>query len=238
MYRSWKDYSIRHRGNKNLNDSAALLHTIFKNAVVPEQCFIELSKHPTLVCLSRAPFLDEIQATHHHDSVTSSVAQTKAYHYGLVGFGQQANAVRIDVEKHFIQSSTNVKIPAYDDLIDCTTKDEIIAVVGSDKKEKLDSYVVLPPVLASEIFEEEDWDAANIFLKFVKKIKKIRKVHDQNVEDIEEELENVSLDDDDIGNIEVETDENDEERDDEPIKEVLSGHTFSLGHCGQGQSSS
>ena len=185
MYRSWTDYLIRHKSNKDLNDNTALLQTIFKNVVVPEQCFIELTKHPNLICLSRAPFTDEIQATYHHASFSSSITQKQAYHYGLVGFGQQANAVRINVEKHFIQSSTNVKIPTYEELINCATKEEIQAATVSDKKEKLDSYVVLPPVLASEIFEEEDWEAANIFCKFVTKIKKLRKVSDKKAEDIE-----------------------------------------------------
>ena len=223
MYRSWKDYLIRHKGNKDLNENAALIQTIFNNATIPEQCFLELSNHPNLVCLSRAPFIDEIQATYHHASVTSSIAQTKAYNYGLVGFGTQANAVRITVNKHFVQSASKVKIPSYATLVGCGSKNDIASAVTGDKKEKLDSYVVLPPVLASEIFDEDDWEAANIFCKFVKKIKKLRKVQPGAIEDLEEEMEILSMDDDDIGNVEVDegdsVDTSSNEKEDETLEE-------------------
>ena len=124
-YRSWKDYLYRHKSNKDLNENADILHQRLKACTTPELCFGELAKQKTVVCLTRSPFSEEIQATFNHETVSTSLQQTGPTYYGLRGFGKRAKAVRLNIARHF-KRTTEKKIPSYEDLLECKNKDEVI----------------------------------------------------------------------------------------------------------------
>ena len=116
MYTSWKHYLTRHPNNRYINDNAGLLQQKFSNCTTPESCFTELTKLKQIICLSRIPLTEDIQATFYHDAVSTSIAQTIPYHFALTGFGKSARAVRLNITQHFSQSRA-AKIPPYGELI-------------------------------------------------------------------------------------------------------------------------
>ena len=208
MYRSWKDHLIRHKGNKDLNKNASLLQQKFPPSTTPDKVFTELIKHKSIVCTSRAPLSEEVQLTFHHDAVTASITQTTPFHYGLMGFGARAKAVRLNINQHFFQTLSTHKVPSFKDLLNCTSREEILAVNTSDEKKKLQFFAALPPCLSHELLDEDNLEAANILCKFVSKIKSMRTKEDDEASESElideDDLGNVEVEDDDLGNVEVE----------------------------------
>lgn len=185
-FSSWKHYITRHPNNKDINDNAGLLQQKFSTCTTPEATLNELIRLKHLICLSRIPLTEELQATFHHDAVSTSIAQTTPYFFALTGFGDQARAVRISVTQQFSQSRA-VKVPPYVDLMSCSSRDEILQAQISDPSRKLYSYAILPPCLAECVIDSDDWDVTTIFMKITDRIKSIR-VHGMSEPAIEVDL--------------------------------------------------
>ena len=77
------------------------------------------------------------------------------------------------------------KLPKFRELIKCTTATGILSLETTLSR-KVTSHAILPPVLAAELFDEENMTAANILLKFIAKINELYHAeHMTNAEDNE-----------------------------------------------------
>ena len=149
----------------------------------------------------------EVQASFLHASEKESFQQEKPFSLALIGFGKRARAIRLNPELVFVRSTQKQKIPSFESFMSCISRDTVMSLEAENEKEKIDSFAILPPCLADEIYEDESMEALDVLWRFIQRIKALRSSSSkkQPSEDGDDE------DDDDVGNkspkAEVEDDE-------------------------------
>lgn len=179
MYLSWKQYITNHKSNKDLDDNIAVLQQKFAATTSEQLRFVEMAIFKSLLCLTRAPFSQEIQVTFHHAEVTASVQQTHPYYLGLTGFGHQARAIRLDIAHSFKRTTATKKVPSYKDLIECDSVDTIRQLRAQDTpKVSLDYFTFIPPKLAQTVIESDSLQVEDLLLKIIRAVRTIRTTPD------------------------------------------------------------
>ena len=195
MHLSWKNYLRYHAGVKELNLNPKALQSLFDDPD-PSSCFRALTENRILSCLTRSPMSSEVQASFLHASEKESFQQEKPFSLALVGFGNRARAVRLNPELIFVRSTQKQKIPTFDSFMMCISIDTVTSLEAGNEKEKIDSFAILPPCLADEIFEDDSMEAQDVLWCFIQRIKSLRpnSAKEKAPEDNEDE------EDDDVGN--------------------------------------
>ena len=164
MILSWKNFLSSHPFNDDLNNNAFGIQTIFLSANTPTQKFTKLCEYKNLLLLSRSVIDTDVQTTFYHSTRNDSFTQAQPFYHALLGLGTRATVVRMDPDKIFVHSAATKAVPSMDTFLKCTTVDEIKAAATSTSREFIQNFAVLPPFLASTLFELDDWTADRIFL--------------------------------------------------------------------------
>ena len=99
----------------------------------------------------------------------------------------------------FTTSTQKQKVPTFENFLNCNNIDEVTTIKG-EAKEKVESFAILPPILADEIYDEENMEASKILFKFISKIKNLRQ---PAVPETFETSSDTEFDPDMLGNVSV-----------------------------------
>ena len=69
----------------------------------------------------------------------------------------------------FSRSSQAQKVPDFKSFLECNNLDHVNNLKAGNKKEKIDTFAILPPNLTEELFETENHEANNLILKLIQK---------------------------------------------------------------------
>lgn len=207
MFLSWKHYLRSHPSVGEFNTNSEALQAIFDTSD-PAQCFRSLTENRILTCLTRSPMSTEVQASFLHASEKESFQQQKPYSLALMGFGQRAQAVRINPDLVFKTSAQNQKVPDYESFLDCTSLESTKSVTAGGTKQKIDTFAVLPPCLTEELYEEDSMEATEVLWRCIVRIKSLRSDSKETSEvyDVDE------VDPEEIGNVSPSVNDDDEEK--------------------------
>ena len=131
--------------------------------------FSKLCEQPNLVILSKSPIPQEVQATFLHTSRKESFLQANPYYNALTGFGARATAVRVAPLDLFSFSTRSVHAPTMSQFLTITnpTKFKDITTDAQTTTVYIPGFAVLPPLLASHIYDLKDMTAETILQTFV-----------------------------------------------------------------------
>ena len=175
MQLSWSNYLRSHPLRQDYEDHPSSIQDLFSHRESATNCFRHLTDNHTLVCLTRCQVDKDIQATFFHHLSKDSISQRRPFYYVLQGFGKRAQAVRMDPEKVFTQTSQTKQIPTYQELLACRTAEDVTALVEAvtlrrTPTKKLEFFTILQPSLSELLFQEDNLDVTHLLLKFVKHI--------------------------------------------------------------------
>ena len=103
----------------------------------------------------------------------------------MTGFGTRATPVKMDPKEIFKHPKKQVNTPSFVDLLQCKTVEDLNNLTITQSKMILDAYALLPPMLATELFNVESWEPAIILLKLVSKINDLHKTKEPEVVDVD-----------------------------------------------------
>ena len=164
-----------HPANSDYDSNMEALQDLIKDTDNEYNSFRNLTDNRSIICITKNNVDNEIQATFMHATQRTSFTQKEPTCFALIGFGSRASAVNIDPSEVFKVTKQKKKLPKFRDLIKCTTAAGILSLETALFR-KVSSHAILPPVLAAELFEEENMTAANILLKFIAKINELYRV--------------------------------------------------------------
>ena len=176
MILKWKDYLKFHPANQDYDTNAAMLQKLISNSETPLNSFRHLNENKTLVCISKNLFDGNLQATFNHTIKKTSFTQMEPDCLALTGFGERALAVKLDPKEIFKYPQKKVAVPTFREMLKCRTTDDVMKLQVSTQKVHVDCYAILSPMLAEEIFEEENMDPAYIMIKMINKINLIHAI--------------------------------------------------------------
>ena len=187
MILKWSDYLAAHPSNQDYNTNTAALQTLIPKTEKPENAFRHFHDNKSLVCITRSAFDGNIQATFNHSIRKSSFTQPIPDFLALTGFGARATSVKMDPKEIFKHPKKQVNTPTFADLLKCKTVEDLKNLKVVQSKMTLDSYALLPPILAAELFDEEDWAPSNILLKLVRKINDLHPAKEPEVVELDQD---------------------------------------------------
>ena len=207
LYLSWKHYLRLHPFCEEFNQNAEKIQEL-TDPTEPNESYHKLQEYNSLVCLTKTPFTNEIQATFLHDRVKEAFKNDATNYLALCGFGTKARAVKLNPHLIFSRSPQAQKVPDFKSFMDCDNLDKVNNLKAGNKKEKIESFAILPPFLTEELFENDNMEANNLLLKFIGKIKDLREpeIREEN----NDSTSGLQLDLEDIGNISYEEEEDEE----------------------------
>ena len=105
----------------------------------------------------------------------------------------------------FCRSTQAKKVPDFKSFMESDNLEKINNLKTGSKKEKIETFAILPPCLTEELFENNNLEANNLLLKFIEKIKKLKEPEEENEDDDakydnDDSFSDIQLDLEDIGN--------------------------------------
>ena len=150
--------------------------------------FRNLADNKIIVCLTKGSE-NEMQATFCHSILRKSFTDKKPTCLALTGFGSRAIAIRLAPWEIF-DSKPERKVPPFREMLKCQKEEDVRALKG--EKKKIDNYAIIPPFLASELFDEDELNPMKIFLKMLKQTRRLIKktsIGEKETDDEGEEME-------------------------------------------------
>ena len=136
--------------------------------------FRHLADNKFIVCITEGQGTDaELQATSNHTMLRKSFTNVEPTCLALTGFYPRATAIKL-TPKDIFKHSPKIKIPKIFKLMKCTSTEEIITLPREVEK-KVDHYVILLPLLAEELFEDENYSLMHVLVKMIIKVRKLIK---------------------------------------------------------------
>ena len=194
MILKWSDFLRAHPANSDYDSNMDALQDLIKDTDNEYNSFRNLTDNRSIVCITKNNVDNEIQATFMHATQLTSFTQTEPSCFVLIGFGSRASAVSIDPSEIFKVTKQKKKLPKFRELIKCTTETGILSFETALSR-KVTSHAILPPVLAAELFDEENMTATNILLKFIAKINELYGAEHLSTQEVTEVIDNENNDD-------------------------------------------
>lgn len=192
MHLSWRNYLLFNPARADLDENNDKIQKRFSDQnLAPNEKFNILTEHKTLVVLTCNPIGKEVQATFFHRALRDGFKQVHPDCIALMGFGQNANAVRVNPDTFFAVIKTPKPVPSMKSFLDIEDVDTFKAIQAdqSDKNVIRNKFAVLPLFLADALFELEEFDAAQVAVKFLQKIKEKHSIKKKEVIEVEEDEE-------------------------------------------------
>ena len=189
MILKWSDYLRAHPLNQDYDTNTGALQKLITTKETPENSFRHLTDNKSIVCVSRNDLNGHLQAHFNHTMLKASIALQEPDYLALAGFGRRATPVRLNPKEIFKHPRNKVLVPAFKDILNCKTIDDIKALTPSKKKVSVDCYALLPPSLTAEILEEDNFDPAYLIIKMINKINLIHAIANPENIDLTEEQE-------------------------------------------------
>lgn len=167
-----------HSARMDLEKHARKIQKLFSDPnVTPANKFMTLTEHKALVVLTCNSIGKEVQATFHHHQLKESFGTTKPEPIGVMGFGQTANAVRIDPATFFATAKKDTAVPSIEEFLAVTndTEFKMLSAESSSQKMTRNRFVVLQPWLVDVLVDLKHFDAAYLGVKFIEKIRELHK---------------------------------------------------------------
>ena len=216
MHLSWRNFLLFNTARADLDQNNDVIQQRFSDQnLAPNEKFNILAEHKTLVVLTCNPIGKEVQATFFHHLLRDGFKQVHPDCVGLMGFGKNASAVRINPDTFFAIIKTPKPVPTMKSFLEIKGEDEFrnLQPEQSDKQVIRNKFAVLPPFLADALFELEEFDAARVAVKFLTKIRERHNIKNKEVISLDDQ-EN-DEDDDEDGSTKDETEQNNESNEEE-----------------------
>ena len=192
--KNWQEFLETHPDKEAYDEQADTIQTLIDPDESPTNNYRLLSENKPLVCISKGAFNKSIQSTFFHSLKKSSILKAENEFFALNGFGVRSYAVRIEPKELFKISKKKGRVPSFQEIIQCTSIEDILKLEPNNTmiEEKLDNHALLPPVLSQLLFNQEDFQAKSILLRFISKIKSIKSLNlSMEDEDDWEDMHNV-----------------------------------------------
>lgn len=189
MHLSWRNYLLFHASREDLeSNSQAIQHRFSDNNLAATEKFITLADYKALVVLTCNPLGKEIQATFYHHQLRTGFQQKQPDSLALMGFGQTASAVRVNPDTLFATMKTLKSVPSMKAFLALKDTKEFRSLQPeTDAEAKIrNKFAVLPPFLADGLFDLENFEAAQVAMKFITKIKCKHSIKEKEVIELEE----------------------------------------------------
>ena len=93
---TWKNFLSAHPDKDAYDEKAESIQQLIQNGEPPVNNFRLLSENKTLLCMTKSLFDKQIQLTFFHSIRKTAILSSNCDHFGLMGFGTRASAVRLD----------------------------------------------------------------------------------------------------------------------------------------------
>ena len=120
----WSDYLDQDGARDAYNEHAEKLPGLIvqgENAMTNSR---SLHDNKTLTLLTKSAMGGEVQVTHHHEIRGSELVGNQET-FGLLGFGVQATALKMDISTLFCISTVKKHVPSLQQLLDCDTLEKL-----------------------------------------------------------------------------------------------------------------
>jgi len=181
---TWKDYLLDHPSRQDYDDQAPSIQQLITPTETHINNFRCLSENKPIVCMSKSVLGDVIQLSFFHSMKKKAILSNDSTYFCLNGFGPRAYAVRLDPTELFKTSGRQHKVPSFDEIIACNSKQQLLDLTQNDTMvaEKLESHALLPPVIYELLLDLEDYKASNVLEIIINKIKQLRTLNAPELE--------------------------------------------------------
>lgn len=161
-----------HPTNADYNKHLASLQTLIPDTENETNSFRHLTDSKFIICMTKGSD-NEVQATFCHSIVRKSFKDKSPTYLALTGFGTRAMAVRMN-PKEIFQATTEKKVPDFKEILKCEKEGDLATLTKSNRR-RVDNYALIPPYLATELFDDDEISPMSALLKMVKKTRRLIK---------------------------------------------------------------